>query len=188
MKPSPLFADNFRFFFKRFYKDESLFRWFLKKVGVDSSSFSYPDNLCAFKKTIVFLPNSKEEALQIIKTFKDLWKKESTLIVADASLQELLIHYPIAKKLFLSEKEFRYGELAFEKAKTEIITFAPELCLYLSKPFLPALYLAKSSNATCRLGFQVSELYPFLNISLQASSQNEQLTLLLKQYGVNNGG
>ena len=105
MKPSPFFADTFRFFFKRFSNQESLTRWFLKKAGTESSLFSYPTSYKHFKKTLIFLPDNKESTILFLENFKSLWNKENTLFVAKDSLRETLIHHPVAKTIFLTEKE-----------------------------------------------------------------------------------
>lgn len=186
MKPSPLFTDTFRYFFMRFRKEESIRKWFLKKAGENSLAFSYPESFRHFKKTLIFLPETKELALPYLENFKKCWSKENVLFVARDSLREVLIHHPLAKALFLTEKEFRFGEPAFENIEKQISEFNPDFCIYLAAPFLPALYLAKRSSAPCRVGFQCESLYPFLNISLQVSSEPEKISLLQKQYGVQN--
>lgn len=182
MKPSPFFADTFRFFFKRFSNQESLTRWFLKKAGTESSLFSYPTSYRHFKKTLIFLPDNKESTILFLEAFKTFWNKENTLFVAKDSLRETLIHHPVAKTIFLTEKEFRYGELAFNNVEQQIFDFKAELCLYLLPPFLPALYLAKRSLATCRIGFNSNNLFPFLNINLTAENDSEKIAMLKNQY------
>lgn len=166
----------------RFRKKESLRVWFLKKAGNETAPFSFPESFKKFNKTLIFLPDSKEEVVAFLENFKCFWNKENSLFIARDSLRETLIHHPLTKALFLTEKEFRFGEQVFIDVESQIKAFNPDSCIYLAKSFLPALYLAMGSKAPCRIGFCSDSLYPFLNISLQAHSFSDKIALLLKQY------
>jgi len=182
VKPSPYFIDTFRYFFKRFSSEESLRNWFLKRAGGESGAFYYPEKLTAFKQTLVFLPTDPKLAILYIRTCKQFWNKKTTLIVAHDSLREALLReeHP-AEITYLDTKSYRFGEPEFINTENRIQQFKPELCLYFGDSFLPSLYLARHSNATCRIGFEQS-FYPFLNICLVASD-TEKATLLTKLYG-----
>ena len=77
MKPSPYFADRFKFFFKRFASSESLRRWFLKQAGEDSGAFSFPDILKNHPKTLVFLPRKFEDAVAFLSPMPKEWFNKS---------------------------------------------------------------------------------------------------------------
>lgn len=183
MKPSPYFTDSFRYFFKRFASEDSLRKWFIKRAGGESSVFNYPEKLTDFKNTLVILPNDKDAAVRYIRTCKNFWSKKSTLILAPDSLRETLLReeHP-AEVLYLRTSDYRFGELEFQKVEQKIAEFKPELCLYFAEAFLPALYLARHSNAPCRIGFE-KNCYPFLNISLIADSAQQKSELLKRLYG-----
>lgn len=182
VKPSPYFTDTFRYFFKRFSSEISLRKWFLKRAGGESGEFHYPEKLSEFKKTLVFLPTDKDSALRYLRACRPFWNKANTLVVASDGLREMLLReqHP-AEIVYLTQKDYRFGELEFKKIDARIAEFKPELCLFFAEPFLPALYLARHSGAVCRIGF-LDNCYPFLNIGLKAAPA-EEAALLQKLYG-----
>lgn len=181
MKPSPYFADQFRFFFKRFSSSESLFRWFLTKAGEDSSAFSFPDALKDNPKTIVFLPRDMESASGFLHKMPSAWFANA-LCVAHESLHAL-ISAKRAHAIYFSDAECRFGERVFEELEQKIQEFSATVCIYLGQPFLPRLYLAKRSGAACRIGFRCESYYPFLNMSL-TPEQSSEAELICRYYGV----
>lgn len=181
MKPSPYFADRFRFFFKRFYNSKSLFRWFLKNAGEESSAFDFPSILKNHPKTLVFLPRNIEKTTVFLKAMPQSWFTH-ILFCAHESTHALIS----AKKttaVYYSDLECRFGEPVFEEILKKIQDFAPEVCIYIGESFLPRLYLAKKSGASCRIGFNSESLYPFLNISLHPNESTEA-NLIANYYGV----
>lgn len=171
MKPSPYFADRFRYFFKRFAKEQSLFKWFLKKAGSDSGAFSFPDALKGHPKTLVFLPRDGAHAKEFLRAMPAKWF-QNVLFFAHES-QNALVSYYKGHALYYSDTECRFGEPVFQNLEQKILEFAPQVCIYLGEVFLPRLYLCKKSGAPCRIGFSVEALYPYLNLSLQRSSSSE---------------
>ncbi len=191
MKPSLYFADSLRYFFKRFYSDESLTQWFSVRAGGESNSFQYPLYFKPTDKVVVFLPNDAENTLKILNAFSPFWKKDCVFAIAQESLSETLLHqnFPVTL-LWTRSHDFRYGEQEFLKLTNQIETFAPKICFFFADAFLPALYLARRSQAPYRFYYSKggtsepteSVLYPFLNIAIRASSFNEALSTLIRQY------
>lgn len=181
MKPSPYFADQFRFFFKRFSGNESLFKWFLKEAGEDSQPFDFPGALKNNPKTLVFLPRDMESAAGFLHKMPNTWFA-NVLCIAHESLHAL-ISAKRAHAIYFSDTECRFGERVFEELEQKIHEFSPTVCIYLGQPFLPRLYLAKKSGARCRIGFKSEAFYPFLNLSL-TPEQSSEAELICKYYGV----
>ena len=181
MKPSIYFADQFRFFFKRFSSSESLFKWFLKKAGEDTSAFNFPDSLKNNPTTIVFLPREMENAANFLHKMPSAWFA-NVQCVAHESLHAL-ISAKRAHAIYFSDTECRYGERVFEELEQKIQNYGATVCIYLGQPFLPRLYLAKKSGASCRIGFKCESMYPFLNLSL-TPDQSSEAELICKYYGV----
>ena len=181
MKPSPYFVDQFRFFFKRFSSRDSLFSWFLKKAGEGSTAFDFPDALKNSPKTIVFLPRDMESSAAFLHKMPQAWF-ENVLFVAHESLHAL-ISAKRSHAIYYSDTECRYGERVFDEIFQKIHEFAPTVCIYLGQEFLPRLYLAKTSGAACRIGFNCESLYPFLNLSLHPE-QSSEAELIARYYGV----
>ncbi len=181
MKPSPYFADQFRFFFKRFSGNEALFKWFLKKAGEDSQAFDFPGALKNNPKTLVFLPRNMESAAGFLHKMPNTWFA-NVLCVAHESLHAL-ISAKRAHAIYFSDTECRYGERVFEELEQKIHEFSPTVCIYLGQPFLPRLYLAKNSGAGLRIGFNCESFYPFLNMSL-TPDQLSEAELISGYYGV----
>ena len=181
MKPSPYFADQFRFFTKRFSSRESLFKWFLKMAGEDTGAFQFPDSLKGHPKTIVILPRDMESSAGFLHKMPQVWF-QNVQFVAHESLHAL-ISAKRAHAFYFSDAECRYGERVFEEIEKKIRDFAPTVCIYLGEPFLPRLYLAKKSGANLRIGFNSESLYPFLNLSLHPE-QSSEAELIAKYYGV----
>lgn len=181
MKPSPYFADQFRFFFKRFSSRDSLFKWFLKMAGNDSQAFSFPDVLKNHPKTLVFLPRDMESSAGFLHKMPQAWF-ENVQFVAHESLHAL-ISAKRAHAIYYSDTECRFGERVFEEILQKIRDYAPAVCIYLGPEFLPRLYLAKRSGAACRIGFNCESLYPFLNLSLHPE-QSSEAELIARYYGV----
>lgn len=181
MKPSPYFADQFRFFFKRFSSRKSLFSWFLKKAGEDSTAFDFPDALKNSPKTIVFLPRDMESSAAFLHKMPMAWF-QNVQFVAHESLHAL-ISAKRSHAFYFSDTECRYGERVFEEIEQKIRNFAPTVCIYLGQESLPRLYLAKKSGAGIRIGFNCESLYPFLNLSLHPE-QSSEAELIARYYGV----
>ena len=181
MKPSPYFADQFRFFLKRFSSRESLYKWFLNKAGEESTAFDFPGALRDNPKTVVFLPRDMESAAGFLHKMPNSWFV-NVLCVAHESLHAL-ISAKRAHAIYFSDIECRYGERVFGEIETKIKEFAPTVCIYLGEPFLPRLYLAKASGAGIRIGFNGESLYPFLNLSLRPE-QSSEAELVAGYYGV----
>ena len=181
MKPSPYFADQFRFFFKRFSGNESLFKWFLKKAGEDSQAFDFPGALKNNPKTLVFLPRDMESAAGFLHKMPNTWFA-NVLCVAHESLHAL-ISAKRAHAIYFSDSECRFGERVFDELDQKIHEFSPTVCIYLGQSFLPRLYLAKRSGAGLRIGFNCETYYPFLNMSL-TPDQLSEAELISGYYGV----
>ncbi|MCQ2102379.1 MAG: hypothetical protein MJY98_04040 [Fibrobacter sp.] len=181
MKPSLYFADRFRYFFKRFSSQESLFRWFLKRAGEESGAFSFPEALRGNPKTVVFLHRDMERAAPFMHQMPQAFF-QNTLLVAHESLHAL-ISAKRASAIYYSDLECRYGEPVFQELGDKIKGFAPQVVIFLGDVFLPRLYLAKVSGAGCRIGFCTEKCYPFLNLSLQPSTSSEA-ALIAQYYGV----
>lgn len=181
MKPSPYFADRFRYFFKRFSSQKSLYRWFLKKAGEESGAFSFPDVLKNHPKTLVFLPRDMEATSVFMHSMPLAWFK-NVQFVAHESLHTL-ITAKRSEAFYYSDLECRFGEPAFIEMEEKIKAYAPEVCIYLGEAFLPRLYLCKKSGAGCRMGFGTEGLYPFLNICLYPDKSSES-ELIANYYGV----
>jgi hypothetical protein len=181
LKPSPYFADRFKFFFKRFASPQSLFRWFLKQAGEESGAFSFPDILKNHPKTLVFLPRDYEKAVAFLSPMPQGWFNNVQFFAHES------LHAMISAKrshaFYFSDMECRFGEPVFERLQKSVEDYAPEVCIYLDDPFLPRLFLAKKSGAACRIGFNSESLYPFLNISLHPD-QTKEAILIAKYYGV----
>jgi hypothetical protein len=181
VKPSLYFKDCFRYFFKRFCRKESLFRWFLNQAGEDTGAFDFPAALRGNPKTLVFLPRDMEHSASFMHAMPDSFFK-NTLLCAHESLHAI-VSAKRAQVLYYSDLECRYGEPAFEEMEQKIKDYAPQVCIYLGESFLPRLYLAKVSGANCRIGFATENCYPFLNLSLHLDKSNEA-TLISQYYGV----
>lgn len=181
MKPSPYFTNRFRYFFKRFSSQDSLFRWFLKQAGEDSGAFNFPEALKGNPKTLLFLHRDMERAAPFMRQMPQAFFN-NTLLVAHESLQAL-VSAKRAHALYFSDLECRYEEPVFIEMEQKIKEFAPSVVIYLGEAFLPRLYLAKASGASCRIGFCTEKCYPFLNLSLQPSASSEA-SLIAQYYGV----
>lgn len=181
MKPSPYFTDRFRYFFKRFSKQESLFRWFLKQAGEESGAFSFPEALKGNPKTLVFLHRDMEKAAPFMHQMPDAFFKNAFLVAHES--MHSLVSAKRAKAVYYSDLECRYDEPVFLEIQQKIKEFAPTVVLYLGDAFLPRLYLAKTSGAGCRIGFCAENCYPFLNLSLQPNASSEA-ALITQYYGV----
>lgn len=179
--PSPYFADMFRFFFKRFYSEEKLFQWFLKEAGESSAAFEFPSILKNHPRTLTFLPKDLEHANKFMKAMPDAWFQNMLFCTHES--QHSLISSRRSHAVYYSDKECRFGEPVFKEIQNKILQFSPQVCLYLDEPFLPRLYLAKTSNAPCRIGFANENLYPFLNLSLHRDNKSEAETIS-EYYGV----
>ncbi|SHH64199.1 hypothetical protein SAMN05720766_11744 [Fibrobacter sp. UWH9] len=181
MKPSPYFTNRFRYFFKRFSSQDSLFRWFLKKAGEDSGAFNFPEALKNNPKTLVFLHRDMERVAPFMHQMPQAFFK-NVLLVAHESLHAL-VSAKRAQAIYFSDLECRFEEPVFMEMEQKIKEFAPSVVIYLGDAFLPRLYLAKVSGADCRIGFCSEKVYPFLNLSLQPSTSSEA-ALIAQYYGV----
>ena len=181
MKKSLYFKDCFRYFFKRFYSKESLFRWFLKQAGEDSGVFDFPQILKDHPKTLLFLPRDFEHASRFMLSMPDEFFK-TALLCAHESLHAV-VSAKRAHAIYYSDLECRFAEPAFDEIDKKIKEYAPQVCVYLGEAFLPRLYLAKVSGANCRIGFVSENCYPFLNVSLHPEKSTEA-DLLCEYYGV----
>lgn len=181
MKPSPYFTDHFRYFFKRFSSQESLFSWFVKRAGNTTEAFSFPDVLKGMPRTLVFLPRDIVWVSGFLKSLPQQFIQISKFCVHD-TLQSTVSSFK-GKAFYYSDSECRYGEGAFVSLEKKIKEFAPQVCIYLDEPFLPRLYLAQVSGAVCRIGFHSESFYPFLNLSLHPEKSSEA-ELICQYYGV----
>ena len=82
-----------------------------------------------------------------------------------------------ARAIYYSDLECRYGEAVFEDIERKIKEYAPKVAIYMGDKFLPRLYLAKVSGASCRIGFVSENCYPFLNLSLHPDKSSEAALL-----------
>ena len=160
MTPSPYFTDTFRYFFKRFYSSAKLFKWFLKQAGE---------------------AKDLERANKFMRAMPDAWFKNMLFCTHES--QHSLISSRRSHAVYYSDKECRFGEPVFNEIQRKIQEFAPQVCLYLDDPFLPRLFLAKTSGAPCRIGFATENYYPFLNLSLHPE-QSSEAELIARYYGV----
>jgi hypothetical protein len=180
LKPSPYFADQFKFFFKRFASKQKLTRWFLEQAGEESGAFNFPAVLREKPKTLVFLPRDVESASTFMHSMPQAWFQDA-FICAHESLHTL-ISAKRAKSVCYSDTECRFGEIVFQEMEQKIIEYGPTVCIYLGEPFLPRLYLAKKSGAGCRIGFNCESEFPFLNLSLRPENSSPA-ALLTNYYG-----
>ncbi len=166
MFSSQYFADGKRYFAMRLLCKPLLYRWFAYKAGKIKSSktFSFPKSLQDREKTVFFIPEDKKIAKVILDELpEDSFK--SILFIAHGDL-EILFSKKKANASYYTDKGCRYGEPLFEKLEAQIKAFAPEACVYLG-PYKPQfLYLALTSGAVLRVGFDCTREYPFLNVSL----------------------
>ena len=183
MNPSPYFKDSFKYFFKRFSKKESLFKWFLTQAGEDSGAFDFPASLKGNPKTLVFLDrNNLEKTAAFIRAMPDVFFKNALLCAHET--HQVLVSARRATAVYYTDLECRYGEAAFEELEYKFRAFKPTVCIYLGEAFLPTLYLAKVSGAGCRIGFTDEECFPFLNICLRPSQSSEAALISQYYYGV----
>ena len=181
MKPSPYFTDRFKYFFKRFSKEESLFKWFAEKAGDDSAPFNFPEALKGNPKTLVILPREMEHVATFTHAMPDAFFKNALLLAHES--MHALVSAKRAQAIYYSDLECRYGEQVFEEMEQKIKDYAPQVVIYLGNSFLPRLYLAKVSGAPCRIGFCSENKYPFLNLSLHPDKSSEA-ALLSQYYGI----
>ena len=181
MKPSPYFKDQFRYFFKRFVSEDSLFRWFLNKACTETGAFDFPKILESHPRTLVVLPRDMESSTVFMHRLPPAFF-QNVLFLAHESLHSL-ISAKRTHAIYFSDKECRYGESVFDELAKKITDFSPEVCIYLGEANLPRLYLVKRSGASLRIGFNCEKLYPFLNLSLSPETSDEAL-LIAKYYGV----
>ena len=181
VKPSPYFADRFRYFFKRFYSPEKLYRWFLTQAGEDSGEFNFPAALQGNPKTVVFLARDVDKSTAFLKAMPDSFFKNTILCAPEAT--QVLVSAKHAKAIYYTDLECRFGEAAFDELLYKIKDFKPEVCIYLGEAFWPTLYLAKVCGANCRIGFADEHCYPFLNICLHPNKMSEA-ALISQYYGV----
>ena len=180
MKPSPYFADQFKYFFKRFASNQKLTRWFLDQAGEYSGVFNFPAVLKDHPRTMVFLPRDVENASTFMHSMPQAWFQD-VLICAHESLHTL-ISAKRARAVYYSDSECRFGEPVFNEIEQKILEFAPTVCIYLDEPFLPRLYLAKKCGASCRIGFNCETEFPFLNLSLRPENSSPA-KLIMQYYG-----
>jgi len=181
LKPSPYFTNRFRYFFKRFSSQKSLFNWFLKKAGEESGEFDFPEALKGCPKTVVFLHRDMERAAPFMHQMPQAFFKNSLLVAHDS--MHSLVAAKRALAVYYSDLECRYEEPIFMEIEQKIKAFAPTVAIYLGDAFLPRLYLAKMSGASCRIGVCTEQCYPFLNLSLQPNGSTEA-ALIAKYYGI----
>lgn len=181
MKPSLYFADQFKFFFKRFLNEENLFKWFAKQSGGETGAFSFPECLADKPKTLIILPRDKRLATEFVQALPAAFYP-FTLFCGHESIQPL-IAVKKAKAFYYNDRECRYGENFYTDLQQSIKRFNPQVCIYLGQPFLPRLFLAKISGAPCRIGFDVEQCYPFLNLSLKPEKLSKA-ELLCEYYGI----
>jgi len=181
VKPSPYFADRFRYFFKRFYSPEKLYRWFLTQAGEDSGEFNFPAALQGNPKTVVFLARDVDKSAAFLKAMPDSFFKNTILCAPEAT--QVLVSAKHAKAIYYTDLECRFGEAAFDELLYKIKDFKPEVCIYLGEAFWPTLYLAKMCGANCRIGFADEHCYPFLNVCLHPNKMSEA-ALISQYYGV----
>lgn len=181
LKPSPYFADKFRFFLFRFANEDKIFRWFRKQAGESTTSFSFPNALKGHPKTLVFLPRDPAQAKDFLNAMPKEWYVNIHLFAHES------MHSIISSKrcpaIYYSDMECRYGEAVFNKRLAEIQAVQADVGIFLGEPYLPRLYLMKLSGAACRIGFNCESLYPFLNLSLHPEHSSEA-ALISKYYGV----
>ncbi|MCF0220859.1 MAG: hypothetical protein HUK19_01050 [Fibrobacter sp.] len=181
MKPSKYFTNRFKYFFKRFSSNESLFNWFAEKAGGESGAFDFPNVLKDNPKTLIFLPRDMEHSSSFMRAMPESFFR-GNLVVAHESLHAL-VSAKRAKAVYYSDQECRYEEPVFVEIEQKIKEYAPQVVIYLGEAFLPRLYLAKVSGAPCRIGFCTESCYPFLNLSLHPDKSSEAV-LLSQYYGV----
>lgn len=170
MKPSPYFADKFRYFFKRFYYKESLLRWFIKRAGDASESFEIPMKLPQRFAVLAVLPEQSDDVLSLFPLLQTLESKAPgrVTILANRRHEKLLETLRIQSEILAySGLGCRYGEAEFQALQETIRGKNFSICLYLEpKPLFQLLYLSKSCGAAYRFGFDVEKYYPLLNLSL----------------------
>ena len=164
-----------------------LYRWFLRKAGKikSSKSFSFPKSLQERKKTVFFMPEDKDIASVILNELPiDSFK--TILFVAHSDLEPLLEKKKVIATYYTA-KGCRYGESQFEKIEYQIKTFTPLACVYFG-PFKPQfLYLALTSGAALRVGFDCAREYPFLNVSLHTLKTISPAKMMARYFSKDNG-
>ena len=166
MFSSRYFADDKRFWVLRLLCKPLLYKWFIYKAGKikNPKTFSFPKCLQDGEKTIFFMPDEKEIAKVILSELPEESLK-SILFVAHGDL-EIFFSKKKAQVLYYTTKGCRYGETLFEKLESQIKNYAPVACVYPGPHKPQFLYLALVSEAACRVGFDCTKEYPFLNVSL----------------------
>lgn len=178
LKPSPYFADSFRYFFKRFRSREFLLRWFIKKAGPVTEPFEYPIKVSNLNGILIILPERSDDLLSYAELLRSLesQKIKGLSILSNKRHEKLLETLKIQSEvLYYTALGCRYGEPEFRKLEQAVCERHPSLCLYLEpKPIFQLLYLAKVSGAAYRLGFDSEKYYPLLNLSLVAGEDSLQ--------------
>ncbi len=177
MKPSPYFADTFRYFFMRFRSRESLFRWFVRRAGDSSEPFRYPIDFRSLRGLLVILPELPDEIFAYSTFLKTLEKLRipGTLLLANKRSEEPLEKLGVrTETLYYTGAGCRYGESEFQKIRAILRERHFTASLYLEpKHIFQLLYLAKDCGAAYRFGFSSEELFPLLNLSLVAGNASE---------------
>lgn len=184
MKPSPYFADTFRYFFFRFRSKESVAKWFVKRAGTESEAFEYPFRFDRKGELFVILPELHENLLPYIDFLKAVEKLSFKLVIlANSRHREFLEKLGLkAEKFFATGVEMRYGEPSFHEIESKLRTKKFAASLYLEpKPIFQLLYLAKVSGAPYRFGFDSEKFYPLLNLSLVAKGDPKRQAELLTE-------
>lgn len=178
MKPSPYFADTFRYFFKRFRSRESLLRWFAKRAGNSSEAFEYPIDLARLNGLLVILPEISDDVQAYASFFEslDARKIPGTLLLSNARHESFLQTLGIrTETLYYTGVGCRYGEAEFEKIQERLCRSPFTASVYLEpKSLFQMLYLAKVCGATYRFGFDSEKFFPLLNLSLLAGDDPEK--------------
>lgn len=178
MKPSPYFADTFRYFFKRFRSRKSLLRWFAKRAGDSSEAFEYPIDFARTSGLLVILPEISEDVLAYASFLKalDTRKVPGTLLLSNSRHESFLQTLGIQSEvLYYTGIGCRYGESEFGKIQDRLCRSPFTACVYLEpKPLFQMLYLAKACGATYRFGFDSEKFFPLLNLSLLAGDNPER--------------
>jgi len=140
--------------------------------------FQYKPDISDSKKIVLFLPAEQDKFFAILPFALELSEKKSRsdfLILTDETNRHILrALYLETFSIFYKSQNMLYGETDFFEIEKRIQEQKWDLCIFLQeKATLPYLYLARATRATYRLGLKQN--FPFLNIALQSSSNNEDI-------------
>jgi len=177
----------------RFRSAQGIRHWFEKKSGGENEMFQYKPNLSICKKIIMFLPKEQDKFFVILPFAMALSETrgfDDFLVITEEDNRYILRALGLERlSLFYNESTMLYGEADFFEMEKRIRELKWDLCIFLQEDAkLPFLYLARITNAPYRMG--IKQEYPFLNITLQNSSDRGNIyanrKFLYKTFAIDN--